>query len=43
MQRTLADSYLADERFRQHYEDVARGLAQHLHDVIHANADGHEQ
>jgi DNA-binding transcriptional MerR regulator len=39
MQRNLADMYLADERFTKTYEDLAPGLAQWLHDVIHANAD----
>lgn len=39
MQRNLADMYLADERFRKTYEDLAPGLAQWLHDAIHANAD----
>jgi DNA-binding transcriptional MerR regulator len=39
MQRNLADMYLADERFTKTYEDLAPGLAQWLHDAIHANAD----
>ncbi|GAB3593601.1 MerR family transcriptional regulator [Angustibacter peucedani] len=39
MHRALADLYLADPRFTQHYEDVAPGLAQYVHDVIHAGAD----
>ena len=39
MHRNLAEMYVADERFRQHYEDVAPGLAQYLRDVIVANAD----
>jgi hypothetical protein len=34
--------YLADPRFTQHYEDVAPGLAQYVHDAIHANADRRE-
>jgi DNA-binding transcriptional MerR regulator len=34
----LADMYVADPRFTQHYEDVAPGLAQYVHDAIHANA-----
>lgn len=34
----LAQMYLADERFRRHYEDVAAGLAQYVHDAIVANA-----
>jgi DNA-binding transcriptional MerR regulator len=39
MHRGLADMYLADERFTRTYEDVAPGLAQWVHDAIHANAD----
>jgi DNA-binding transcriptional MerR regulator len=39
MQRNLADMYLADERFTKNYEDLAPGMAQWVHDVIHANAD----
>jgi len=39
MHRGLADMYLADERFTRNYEDVAPGLAQWVHDAIHANAD----
>jgi DNA-binding transcriptional MerR regulator len=42
MHRGLGDMYLADERFTQHYEDVAPGLAQWVHDAVHANADRHE-
>ena len=38
MQVALAEMYLADERFRRHYEDVAIGLAQYVHDAIVANA-----
>jgi DNA-binding transcriptional MerR regulator len=34
----LADLYLADPRFTKHYEDVAPGLAQYVHDAIYANA-----
>ena len=34
----LADMYLADERFTAHYEAVAPGLAQYVHDAVHANA-----
>ena len=41
MHRGLADMYLADERFTRTYEDVAPGLAQWVHDAIHANADRH--
>jgi DNA-binding transcriptional MerR regulator len=39
MHRGLADMYLADERFTKTYEDLAPGLAQWVHDAIHANAD----
>jgi hypothetical protein len=41
MHRGLADMYLADERFTRTYEDLAPGLAQWVHDAIHANADQH--
>lgn len=34
----LADMYLADERFTRHYERIKPGMAQYLHDAIHANA-----
>lgn len=39
MHRQLADMYLADPRFTKTYEDMAPGLAQWVHDAIHANAD----
>jgi DNA-binding transcriptional MerR regulator len=39
MHRGLADMYIGDPRFTAHYEDVAPGLGQYLHDAIHANAD----
>ena len=38
MQVGLADMYLADSRFTQHYEDYKPGLAQYVHDAIIANA-----
>lgn len=41
MHRQLADMYLADPRFTKNYEDLAPGLAQWVHDAIHANADRH--
>ena len=41
MHRGLAAMYLADERFKKNYEDVAPGLAQWVHDAIQANADRH--
>jgi hypothetical protein len=31
--------YVADDRFRATYDDVAPGLAQYVHDAIVANAD----
>jgi len=34
----LAEMYLADPRFTEHYESVAPGLAQYVHDAIVANA-----
>jgi len=37
----LAEMYLADPRFTQHYEDLQPGLAQWLHDAIVANAARH--
>ena len=41
--RGLADMYLADPRFTKTYEDLAPGLAQYVHDAIHANADRSQQ
>ena len=40
--RGLADMYVADPRFTKTYEDLAPGLAQFVHDAVHANADRHE-
>jgi MerR family transcriptional regulator, thiopeptide resistance regulator len=37
--RGLGDMYLADPRFMKNYEDLRPGLAQYVHDAIHANAD----
>ncbi len=34
----LADIYLADDRFARFYEKIKLGMAQYLHDAIHANA-----
>jgi DNA-binding transcriptional MerR regulator len=42
MHRGLGDMYLADPRFTAHYDDRAAGLAQYVHDAIHANADRQE-
>ncbi len=38
MHRSLADLYVADDRFRARYEAVAPGLAQYVHDAVHAGA-----
>ncbi|MEV0947049.1 MerR family transcriptional regulator [Rhodococcus sp. NPDC049939] len=38
MQVNVAEMYVADDRFRRHYEEVAPGLAQYVRDVIVANA-----
>jgi len=38
MHRGLAEMYLADPRFGQHYDRLAPGLAQYVHDAIVANA-----
>lgn len=37
----LAQMYLSDPRFTQHYEDIEPGTAQWLHDAIVANAERH--
>lgn len=34
----LADMYVNDERFTAHYERLKPGMANYLHDAIHANA-----
>lgn len=34
----LAQMYIADERFKAHYDDISDGLAQYVHDAIVANA-----
>ena len=38
MHSSLADTYVADERFAAHYERRAAGLAQYVHDAVKANA-----
>jgi DNA-binding transcriptional MerR regulator len=43
MHRGLADMYVADERFTANYDSVEPGLAQYVHDAIHANAARHER
>lgn len=39
--RGLADMYVADPRFTKTYDDLEPGLAQYVHDAIHANARRH--
>jgi hypothetical protein len=39
-QRGLAEMYIADDRFAQHYERRAAGLATYVHDAILASAGG---
>lgn len=39
MHRGLAEMYIADPRFATNYERRAAGLAQYVHDAVHANAD----
>ncbi|MCQ0001516.1 MerR family transcriptional regulator [Streptomyces sudanensis] len=39
MHRCLGDMYVADERFKAFYDAMRPGLAEHLRDAIHANAD----
>ncbi|WP_248489416.1 MerR family transcriptional regulator [Tsukamurella sp. PLM1] len=39
MQVNLVQMYLADPRFTQHYEDIAPGLTQYVHDIVVANAE----
>jgi DNA-binding transcriptional MerR regulator len=38
MHRGLAEMYVADDRFRKTFDDVAPGLAQYVHDAVIANA-----
>lgn len=38
MQVGLAEMYLADSRFTEHYENYQSGLAKYVHDAIIANA-----
>lgn len=40
MHRNLADMYVADERFKAHYERISPGLARYVDDAAHANAEG---
>ena len=39
MQRNLAAMYVADERFSATYDAHGEGLAQYVHDAVHARAD----
>jgi MerR family transcriptional regulator, thiopeptide resistance regulator len=39
LHRALGSMYVEDDRFTQHYEERAAGLASYLCDAIHANAD----
>lgn len=41
MQTGLAEMYVADPRFTQHYESIHPGLAQYVSDAIIANALDH--
>lgn len=41
MHAGLADMYVADPRFRAHYDDIRLGLAEYVHDAIIANALDH--
>jgi len=38
---TLSDLYVTDPRFMNTYEELEVGLAQYVHDAIHANAARH--
>lgn len=38
MHTRLAEMYVVDERLIAHYEGVAPGLAQYVHDAVRANA-----
>ena len=39
MQKSLADMYVADDRFRANYDAHADGLAEYVRDAVHAHAD----
>jgi DNA-binding transcriptional MerR regulator len=39
MHKNLADMYVADERFTAYYDALRPGLAEHLREAVHANAD----
>ncbi|MGW7045035.1 MerR family transcriptional regulator [Streptomyces avermitilis] len=40
--RGLGEMYVSDERFKEFYDSMRPGLAEHLRDAIAANADRHE-
>jgi DNA-binding transcriptional MerR regulator len=42
MHRCLADMYVADERFKAHYDALRPGFAEHLKEAILANAARHD-
>ncbi|MBJ7473104.1 MAG: MerR family transcriptional regulator [Solirubrobacteraceae bacterium] len=39
IRRELADMWVDDPRFKQHYDDRAAGLAEFVRDAVHAHAD----
>lgn len=39
MHRSLGEMYVEDERFTQHYEQIAPGLARYVRDVVVANTN----
>jgi MerR family transcriptional regulator, thiopeptide resistance regulator len=41
MHQGLAETYVADERFKAFYDSMRPGLAEHLRDAIGANAARH--
>jgi MerR family transcriptional regulator, thiopeptide resistance regulator len=41
MQRGLAEMYVVDPRFAAHYDAIAPGLAQYVHDAIVAPTGRH--
>lgn len=41
--RLLADTYIADPRFRARYDGLAEGAARFLRDAVHANSDRLDQ
>jgi DNA-binding transcriptional MerR regulator len=43
MHRSLAEMYVADERFRQAFDSLAPGLAHYVHDAIVANSSAHDR